>query len=68
MVAENCQLKNHIFLPYWLIESQAQSFVSTCSMMLVAARGHGEIHFHLYFEFHLKLILYFTLNCASILA
>jgi len=35
--------------------------------MVVAVLGHGEIHFHSHFEFHLGLILYFTLNCISIL-
>jgi len=34
--------------------------------MVVAVLGHGEIRFHLHFEFHLKLTLYFTLNCISI--
>ena len=40
--------------------------VSACSMMVVAALGHGEIHFRLHFEFHLQLTLYFTLNCIFI--
>ena len=40
--------------------------VSARSMMVVAALGHGEIHFRLHFEFHLQLTLYFTLNCIFI--
>ena len=28
--------------------------------MVVAALGHGEIHFHSLFNFRLKLIFYFT--------
>ena len=40
--------------------------VSARSMMVVAALGHGEIHFRLHFRFHLQLTLYFTLNCIFI--
>ena len=35
--------------------------------MVVAALGHGEIHFHLHFEFYLQLTIHFTLNCVFIL-
>ena len=41
--------------------------VNARSMMVVAALGHGEIHFHLHFEFHLQLTSYFILNCIFIL-
>ena len=48
------------FARYHVLRSVVLSVHGT---MVVAAPGHGEIHFHLHFQFRLKLISYFTLGC-----
>ena len=58
------EINNWMILPNF---ASLALLLSARSMMVVAELGHGEIHFHLHFEFPLKDVLYFTLRCISIL-